>query len=89
MMSAGLNLGVDDADEKSVQEVMEVVWAAREQSDITYVDFNTGHYTGHTVGQLAFRRNTPFDGIDRGSKQSSEVGGRPHPSHLRVQSGVF
>jgi len=46
--SVGLNLGVDDADEKSVQEVMEVVWAAVEESDITYVDFNTGHYTGYT-----------------------------------------
>lgn len=46
--SVGLNLGVDDADEKSVDEVMEVVWAARQQSEITYVDFNTGHYSGHT-----------------------------------------
>ncbi|MBD3335150.1 MAG: radical SAM protein [Candidatus Eisenbacteria bacterium] len=46
--SVGLNLGVDDADEKSVDEVMEVVWAAREESNITYLDFNTGHYTGHT-----------------------------------------
>jgi len=46
--SVGLNLGVDDADEKSVEEVMEVVWAAIDGSDITYVDFNTGHYTGHT-----------------------------------------
>jgi Radical SAM superfamily len=46
--SVGLNLGVDDADEKSVDEVMEVVRAAREQSGITYVDFNTGHYEGDT-----------------------------------------
>jgi hypothetical protein len=46
--SVGLNLGVDDADEKSVGEVMEVVRAAREQSGITYVDFNTGHYDGDT-----------------------------------------
>jgi hypothetical protein len=46
--SVGLNLGVDDADEKSVAEVMEVVRAAREQSGITYVDFNTGHYAGDT-----------------------------------------
>jgi len=42
--SVGLNLGVDDADEKSVDEVMEVVRAAREESGISYVDFNTGHY---------------------------------------------
>jgi len=46
--SVGLNLGVDDADEKSVEEVMEVVWAALDESDITYIDFNTGHYSGHT-----------------------------------------
>ena len=46
--SVGLNLGVDDADEKSVREVMEVVWAAIDESDITYVDFNTGHYAGYT-----------------------------------------
>src|SRR5512145_2923290 len=46
--SVGLNLGVDDADEKSVNEVMEVVHAAIRESGITYIDFNTGHYTGET-----------------------------------------
>jgi Radical SAM superfamily len=46
--SVGLNLGVDDADDKSVDEVMEVVRAARRESGITYVDFNTGHYEGDT-----------------------------------------
>ena len=46
--SVGLNLGIDDADEKSVEEVMEVVRAARRESGITYVDFNTGHYDGDT-----------------------------------------
>lgn len=46
--SVGLNLGADDADEKSVAEVVEVVRAAREESGITYVDFNTGHYRGDT-----------------------------------------
>jgi hypothetical protein len=46
--SVGLNLGADDADEKSVREVVEVAVAAREQSGITYVDFNTGHYEGET-----------------------------------------
>jgi hypothetical protein len=46
--SVGLNLGIDDADEKSVDEVMEVVHAARRDSGITYVDFNTGHYDGDT-----------------------------------------
>jgi uncharacterized radical SAM superfamily protein len=46
--SVGLNLGVDDADEKSVADVMQVVHAARAESGITYVDFNTGHYEGDT-----------------------------------------
>jgi hypothetical protein len=46
--SVGLNLGADDAPEKSVNEVMEVVHAALEESRITYVDFNTGHYEGDT-----------------------------------------
>jgi hypothetical protein len=46
--SVGLNLGVDDADLKSVDEVMEVVHAARAESGLTYVDFNTGHYEGDT-----------------------------------------
>jgi hypothetical protein len=46
--SVGLNLGYDDADEKSIQEVMEVVRAAQDESKITYVDFNTGHYAGDT-----------------------------------------
>jgi hypothetical protein len=46
--SVGLNLGVDDADTKSVDEVLEVVLAARRESGITYVDFNTGHYAGDT-----------------------------------------
>ncbi len=50
--SVGLNLGVDEADEKSIEEVLQVVRAARDQSGITYVDFNTGHYTGDTYLDL-------------------------------------
>ncbi len=46
--SVGLNLGVDDADMKSVQDVVETATAAWRESGVTYVDFNTGHYTGHT-----------------------------------------
>jgi len=46
--SVGLNLGVDDADDKSIAEVLEVVRAARRESGITYVDFNTGHFEGDT-----------------------------------------
>lgn len=44
--SVGLNLGVDEEHGKSVDEVLEVVHAARRESGITYVDFNTGHYDG-------------------------------------------
>jgi len=44
--SVGLNLGVDDASEKTVQEIVEVAKAAKKESGITYVDFNTGHYAG-------------------------------------------
>jgi hypothetical protein len=50
--SVGLNLGLDDADEKSIDEVLEVVRAARDESGITYVDFNTGHYDGDTYLDL-------------------------------------
>ena len=46
--SVGLNLGIDDANEKTLDEVMEVVWAARRESGITYVDFNTGHFKDET-----------------------------------------
>jgi hypothetical protein len=46
--SVGLNLGIDDAEQKTLDEVMEVVWAARRESGITYIDFNTGHYEGET-----------------------------------------
>lgn len=46
--SVGLNLGVDDAEDKKVQEVVEVAVAARNESKITYIDFNTGHYEGET-----------------------------------------
>lgn len=46
--SVGLNLGVDEATEKSLADVLDVVAVARAQSGITYVDFNTGHYEGDT-----------------------------------------
>ncbi len=46
--SLGLNLGSDDAQQKTFSEVLETVIAAQEQSGITYVDFNTGHYDDHS-----------------------------------------
>ncbi|CAM2063881.1 Radical SAM protein [Sulfidibacter corallicola] len=42
--SVGLNLGADDASDKTQREVLEVVRMAKLQSGITYVDFNTGHH---------------------------------------------
>jgi hypothetical protein len=50
--SVGLNLGVDDDVTKSVDEVLDVVAAARRESGITYVDFNTGHYDGETYLEI-------------------------------------
>jgi hypothetical protein len=50
--SVGLNLGKDDGDEKTVQEVVEVAIAAWRESGVTYVDFNTGHYDGHTFIEI-------------------------------------
>ena len=44
--SVGLNLGADEEPTKAVDEVLEVVKAARRESGISYVDFNTGHYDG-------------------------------------------
>lgn len=46
--SLGLNLGADDAQQKTLGEVLDTVIAAQEQSGITYVDFNTGHYDDHS-----------------------------------------
>lgn len=51
--SIGLNLGQDDAQEKTVADVLEVVETARKESHITYVDFNTGHYEDESyLGRL-------------------------------------
>ncbi len=42
--SVGLNLGQADALEKSVEDVLETVQAARREEHITFVHFNTGYY---------------------------------------------
>lgn len=42
--SVGLNLGKADALEKSVEDVLETVEAARQEEHITFVHFNTGYY---------------------------------------------
>jgi hypothetical protein len=41
--SVGLNLGADDGTGKTVDEVLEVVHAARRESRVSYVDLNAGH----------------------------------------------
>ncbi len=73
--SVGLNLGVDDAETKSVDEVLEVVHAARRESGITYVDFNTGHYEGDTYLDIL----EPY--IRRVKKESSLLIGIQTPPH--------
>jgi hypothetical protein len=73
--SVGLNLGVDDADEKSVDEVLEVVHAARRESGITYVDFNTGHYEGDTYLDIV----EPY--IRRVKKETGLLVGVQTPPH--------
>jgi len=73
--SVGLNLGIDDADEKSIDEVLEVVRAARDESGITYVDFNTGHYEGDTYLDLLI----PY--IERIKKELGLLVGVQTPPH--------
>ena len=73
--SVGLNLGIDDAEQKSLDEVMEVVWAARRESGITYVDFNTGHYEGETYLDIL----EPF--IQRIKKEVGLLVGIQTPPH--------
>ena len=73
--SVGLNLGVDDADTKSVDEVLEVVHAARRESLITYVDFNTGHYEGDTYLDIL----TPY--IERVKRETGLLVGIQTPPH--------
>ncbi len=46
--SIGLNLGKEEEEIKAVQDVVETALAAREESNITYVHFNTGFYQGDT-----------------------------------------
>jgi len=73
--SVGLNLGVDDADTKSIDEVLEVVHAARRESGITYVDFNTGHYEGDTYLDIL----TPY--IERVKRETGLLIGVQTPPH--------
>jgi len=78
--SVGLNLGIDDADEKSLDEVMEVVRAARDESGITYVDFNTGHYAGDTYLDLLL----PF--VERIKRELGLLVGLQTPPHRDLKN---
>jgi hypothetical protein len=84
--SVGLNLGVsgDDAAGKSLDEVMEVVRAARRESGITYVDFNTGHLEGETYLDIL----EPY--IRRIKKETGLLVGVQTPPHhdLRRYDGL-
>ena len=46
--SVGLNVGTKEASEKSVEDVLESVFAARREAGITFVHFNTGYQDGDT-----------------------------------------
>ncbi|MDO8489097.1 MAG: hypothetical protein Q7S42_03190 [Candidatus Omnitrophota bacterium] len=50
--SVGLNLGQNEEYEKSVEEVLETVKAARKEEKITMVHFNTGYLFGEELGVL-------------------------------------
>ena len=80
--SVGLNLGADDADEKLADEILEVVHAARRESGITYVDFNTGHSDNHDFLDLlepVIRRIKKETGLLVG------VQSPPHPERSRYE----
>ncbi len=49
--TTGLNVGVNELAAKSVEDVVEVVRAAKEESGVTFVHFNSGFHTGAEVLQ--------------------------------------
>lgn len=77
--SVGLNLGADDADEKSVSEVAEVASAAVRDSGVTYVDFNTGHYDGDTY----LDRLSPY--LERVKRETGVLLGVQTPPHRDLE----
>jgi len=50
--STGLNVGAIEAREKTVDDVLETVAAARRENNITYVHFNTGYMLGEELDFL-------------------------------------
>jgi len=51
--ATGLNVGVSEEEEKSVEDVVETAVAARKESRITFVHFNTGYCEGKALDILA------------------------------------
>ena len=47
--STGLNIGTIEAADKTIEDVLETVRAAREECGITYVHFNTGYLEGEEL----------------------------------------
>jgi hypothetical protein len=50
--ATGINVGVHEEAEKTVAEVVETVRAARRESGITFVHFNSGYQEGNDIAQL-------------------------------------
>ncbi len=44
--STGLNIGPQEEEDKAIQDVLDIVKAAREEEGITFVHFNTGFFDG-------------------------------------------
>ncbi len=51
--TTGLNVGVEEAASKDLEEVVEVARAAREESGVTFVHFNSGYQTHRDLDRVA------------------------------------
>ena len=51
--TTGLNVGVEEAASKDLEEVVEVARAAREESAVTFVHFNSGYQTHRDLDRVA------------------------------------
>jgi len=51
--TTGLNVGVEEAASKDLEEVVEVARAARDESSVTFVHFNSGYQTHRDLDRVA------------------------------------
>ncbi len=51
--TTGLNVGVNEVAFKDVEDVVEVAGAAKQESDVTFVHFNSGYQTDHDIDRAA------------------------------------